>query len=111
VCRALKVMCAAADAERLELLKRASVAATWELVGGAITLDELVKQIDEWRPDVVVVDAALGPGAAERIRAAHRRARVVSVGPMAAADAVAALPEDVRSAILGISPPGGPIRV
>ena len=36
MCRALKVLCAAEGRERLAVLKRASVGARWELVGGAL---------------------------------------------------------------------------
>ena len=57
MCRAMKILCAAPDAESLRALKAAAVSATWELVGGAATSEELVRQLDDHAPDVVVVDA------------------------------------------------------
>jgi DNA-binding NarL/FixJ family response regulator len=110
VCRALRVLCAAPDAGSLRTLKGAVVSAAWELVGGASTAVELVKQLDDHAPDVVVVDAAL-PGVDVRtIRRAAPRIRVVSLGPLPGADGVANAPERVRDAILGLPPVGGPVR-
>jgi hypothetical protein len=86
------------------------VAATWELVGGASSLNELSGQLLEWRPDIVVAEAAMGPGALERIRTVRPEARLVVVGEAKGADAVAGSLEDVRDAILGIPKPGGPVR-
>jgi hypothetical protein len=110
MCRALKVLCAAADRERLGELKRASVGARWELTGGAASLEELHRQIGEFEPDVVVVDAALGPEALGVVRAVRRTARLVSLGSLPGADAEAAELDDVRAAILGLPRPGGPVR-
>jgi DNA-binding NarL/FixJ family response regulator len=109
MCRAVKVLCAAADPERLSELKRAAVAAEWELVGGAASLDELVTQLEERRPDVLVLDAGLGPESVVRARAALPSVRVVAIGPLAGADDVASL-DVVRTAILGLPRPGGPVR-
>jgi threonine dehydratase len=110
MCRALTVLCAATDRDRLGELKRASVAAEWELSGGATSLDELAAQVADLRPDVVVVDGGLGPGAAARAKQAKPGVRVVSVGPMAEADEQAGSLDDVRGAILGLPRPGGPVR-
>jgi AmiR/NasT family two-component response regulator len=105
MCRALRVLCAAPDRERLLALKRATVSAQWELVGGACSLDELVSQVDGVAPDVVVIDAGIGPHAASRVREHRATARIVSVGgPMRGADA------HVREAIMGVPPVGGPVR-
>ena len=41
MCRALKILCAAPDAESLRALKSATVSASWELVGGASTADRI----------------------------------------------------------------------
>lgn len=111
MCRALTVLCAAPDRERLSALKGAAVSAHWELVGGALTVDELVKQLDEFKPDVVVVDATLGPEAGALARDVRPGVRVVSLGSMPGADVEAAAADDVRAAVLGIPPPGGPVRV
>jgi hypothetical protein len=103
-------MCAAASAERLVELRRASVATTWELVGGATSIEDLVAQVDEWRPDVLVLDASLGPEAVTRARHARPGVRIVSVGPLPGVDEVASSLDELRPAILGLPRPGGPVR-
>ena len=110
MCRALKLLCAAPGQDRLMNLKRATVSATWELVGGAASLEELGDQVAGWRPDVVVLDASLGPEAVAAIRSELPRCRIVSVGAVEGADAVAPSLEHVRDTVLGIPKPGGPIR-
>lgn len=109
MCRAVKVLCAAAVPERLAELKRAAAAAEWELVGGAASLDEMVAQLDERRPDVLVLDAGLGEESVLKARAVLPAVRIVGIGPVAGADDVASL-EAVRAAILGLPRPGGPVR-
>jgi AmiR/NasT family two-component response regulator len=110
VCRSLRVLCAAGTDQRLQELRRAAVGAHWELVGGALSVEALGEQVAEWRPDVVVVDAALGQEAAAVARRARRTVRVVSVGTLAGADAQADSVDGVRQAILGLPRPGGPVR-
>ena len=107
MCRALKVLCAAPTAERLDALKRATVSARWELVGGATTAEALAAQVAEWEPDVVVVDASLGP---EAVRAAGTRRVIVADGEPGSPSvhAVSSM-EDLRSAVLGLPPPSGPV--
>jgi len=109
MCRALRVLCAAPDRARLDLLKRASVSAHWELVGGATSVGELEVQTAEWRPDVVVMEAALGGGAVRAVRATRPAARIVSVGPLAGADAQAGSLDGIRQAVMGVPRPGGPV--
>jgi DNA-binding NarL/FixJ family response regulator len=112
MCRALKVLCAAPDQDRLRELKRAAVSAVWELTGGARSLDELVDQLAELEPDVVVVDGGMPPDAVRRIREVRSRARVVGVGVgnVSGADAMASSPAGIRDAILELPPIGGPVR-
>ena len=110
MCRALKVLCAAPGTDSLRALKGAAVSVSWELVGGATTVDELVRQLDDHSPDVVVVDAALPGVEVGAIRQAAPRARVISLGTLDGADGVAHTPERVRDAILGLPPVGGPVR-
>jgi hypothetical protein len=110
VCRALKVMCAAPDPHSLRILKGAAVSVSWELVGGATTAEQLVKQLDEHAPDVLVLDAALPGVAIDAIRSAAPRTRVVALGPIAGVDGVADTPKGIRDAILGLPPVGGPVR-
>jgi hypothetical protein len=109
MCRALKVLCAAPSAERLAELRRAAVAAYWELVGGATSVQELARQVAEWGPDVVVVEASLGVEAVRVVRSGRGTVRVVSVGPLEGADAVASGLAEVRAAVLGLPRPGGPV--
>jgi DNA-binding NarL/FixJ family response regulator len=110
VCRALRVLCAATTAERLTELKRATTSAHWEIVGGALTTEGLVEQIDGSRPDVVVVDVELGPDAVRTVREALPAARILTVGgELEGADGWADL-DALRQAIHGGPPVGGPVR-
>jgi hypothetical protein len=109
VCRALKVLCAAPSRERLSALKRAAVSVHWELVGGALSVEELETQMADWRPDVAVVDAELLPNALSRVRALVPEARVITVGA-AGGDGEAASLDEIRDAILGLPKPGGPVK-
>jgi chemotaxis response regulator CheB len=109
MCRALKILCAAASPERLGELRRAAVSAHWELVGGAFSVNELVEQVELYAPDVIVVDGSLGPVAVDAVRGSHLSARVVSVGSLPGADATARSLEEVRDAIMGVPTPGGPV--
>jgi DNA-binding NarL/FixJ family response regulator len=90
-------------------LKHACVAAEWELVGGASSSSEMLRQLEEWRPDVLVIDAGLGEGAIARARSVRPGIRVVSLGALAGADEVAASLVDLRPSILGLPRPGGPV--
>jgi hypothetical protein len=110
VCRALKVLCGAGSHDRLLEMKRAAVSVHWELVRGATSLDELVSQVDESRPDVVVIDSALGPDAASRVRDRMPNVRILAVGgPLEGANASTDL-DGVRDAVLSLPPPAGPVR-
>jgi hypothetical protein len=102
-------MCAAGSPERLAELKRASVGSAWELVGGPASAEDVGPAIAEWRPDVLVVDAALGSDTVTVARAVKPNLRVVAVGSLPSADAEATL-DAVREAILGLPRPGGPVR-
>jgi hypothetical protein len=109
VCRALKVLCVAEDAEALARLKRASVSSEWELVGGATDEADAIRQLHEERPHVVVV---FGPyaGFVERALEAYPALRVVSDRAIRGSSAVVGVLEEVRGAVLGRSRPGGPVR-
>ncbi len=106
MCRALKVLCAADGRDRLLALKRATVSADWELVGGATSVAQLDEQLSTWDPDIVVLDRTLA-GAGEAIGRSHPRARVAAVGPGQDGGFVR---DEVRSAVLGLPRPGGPVR-
>ena len=110
MCRALKVLCAAPDTGTLTELKRATVSVHWELTGGATSIDELVKQLDDLTPDAVVIGAGFDDRAPRIVRERLPRARIVSVGrPLGGADAFADA-DGIRDAILGLPPVGGPVR-
>jgi hypothetical protein len=109
VCRALKVVCAASSPERLTALKRGAVSAHWELVGGALSANELEIQLVEWRPDVAVIDASLLPDAMARVGEVAPQVRVITVGA-GGGDQEAASPDEIRHAILEAPKPGGPVR-
>ena len=110
MCRALKVLCAAPDRDRLLELKRAAASVHWELVRGATRTDELVKQVDEVRPDVIVIDVALGADSAIKVRDRMSNARIVSVGGRLDGANATAEPATIKDAILGLPPPAGPVR-
>ena len=110
MCRALTVLCAAPGADALARLKRAAVSASWELVGGASSSQELLRQLGELEPDVVVVDASLGDVDVQEMRRARPGARVLSVGGLAGVDGEAVDLSAVRDTILGVPPVGGPVR-
>jgi DNA-binding NarL/FixJ family response regulator len=97
--------------EALESLKRASVGALWEIVGGAASAGELVRLLDEHQPDVVVIDARLGDEVITRVRDIRPAARIVSLGPSRGVDAEAATLDEVRSAVMAVPAPGGPVRL
>lgn len=99
VCRALRVLCAASDRSRLREVKLAAASAAWELVGGAVSLEELLTQLMEWRPDVVVLAAPGWADATRLTRATSPGTRLVVVDDLSRVkDAIAAAPR-----------PGGPV--
>jgi chemotaxis response regulator CheB len=110
MCRSLRVLCAASDPARLEELRRAVVGTHWELVGGASSVGDLRGQVEEWRPDVVVLDQALGKPGLEVVRQVSPSPRVVGVGSVPGADAEASTLEEVRLAIRSLPRRGGPVR-
>jgi hypothetical protein len=110
MCRALKVLCAAVTADRMAELKRATVSAHWELIGGATSLTELLLQVEAERPDVVVIHRGLGEEAVVSVRRLDQRVRIVGVGELPGADEIAESLASIREAIMGLPRPGGPVR-
>jgi hypothetical protein len=105
----MTVLCAAPGRRALGELKRATVSASWELVGGASSAEELLRQLDELGADVVVVDASLEGVDVAQLRRVRPGARVLSVGGLAGVDGEASDLSAVRDAILGVPPVGGPV--
>jgi chemotaxis response regulator CheB len=114
MCRAIRILCAAAEPSRLGELKRATVSAHWELVGGATSPEQLSEQLAEWEPDVIVLEAELGADAVLLARRLRPTSRVLVVGgaePLEGCDEAVELLGDVRPAIMGVQRPGGPVGV
>ena len=110
MCRSLKVLCVAPGPDPLGALKRATVSASWELVGGVADEADLLAQLTSWRPDVVVLQD-MGDEAVVLVRSTLPLARIVSVGvAVPGADAWAGKEDDVRDAVRGVPRPGGPVR-
>ena len=109
MCRALKVLCVASDAERLAALKRAVVSADWELTAGAIGGDAGLAQLEAEHPHILV---AFGDLEAFVREARHRFPflRIVTDREVPGASAVAVSAGDVRAAVKGLPGPGGPVR-
>ena len=108
MCRAVKVLCVAADPSSLEALKRASVSAEWELCPGATDLRSALDQIDVERPHMLV---AFGPFEDLVVLVSERLPgmRIVTDRETPGATAVAASLEEVRDLLRSQPRPGGPV--
>jgi hypothetical protein len=108
VCRAVKVLCVAEDADRLRSLKQAVVAAEWELTAGATDTASALDQIDVERPHAMVV---AGPFDELVALVADRfpGMRIVADRPLAGATAVVDELSDARAALRAQPRPGGPV--
>ena len=108
MCRALTVLCVAVDRESLMALKRATVAAEWELAPGATNETDALGQVDASRPHILVVF-----GSFERLVALCAQRfpgmRIVTDRDVPGVTVVAASVEEVRGLVLGIPRPGGPV--
>ncbi len=109
MCRALKVLCVAPDAEALAVLKRASVTAEWELVPGATSAEDALAQLAEGRAHLMVVS---GPFTelARRARAAYPALRIVADFEAPEVNVTVGSLEEIRGAIKAAPRPGGPVR-
>lgn len=102
------MLCVAPDRESLAALKRAAVAAEWELAPGATNEIDALGQLDAERPHILV---AFGPY--ERLVAlcAERfpGMRIVTDRDVPGATVVATSLEEVRRLVMGVPRPGGPV--
>jgi len=109
MCRAVKVLCVAEDAEGLRALQQAVVAADWELCPGATDTAAALDQIDVERPHALV---AFGPFEELLALVAERfpGMRIVTdhATTVTAAVVVDAMSE-ARAALRRQPRPGGPI--
>jgi hypothetical protein len=108
VCRAVKVLCVAADDASLTTLRSATTAAEWELTPGATSEAVALGLIDAERPHAVV---AFGEFAnlVTLVRERFPAMRIVTDRDTPGANAVASTREDVREVLRTLSRPGGPI--
>jgi hypothetical protein len=107
MCRAIKVLCVAGDADALAALRAAAVSAEWELTPGATSESDAIGLLDAERPHVLV---AFGPF--ERLVSLAREGfpaiRIVTDRDAPGATVVATSIDEVRALIKGPRP-GGPV--
>ena len=108
MCRALKVLCVAPDAEALAALKAATVAADWELCPGATDLRGALDQVDAERPHFLVVVGGFEDLVA-LVADRFPGMRIVADRDTPGATAVATSLSDVRGLLRGQPRPGGPV--
>lgn len=108
MCRALKVLCVAEDAQGLAALKRATVSAEWELAPGATTEADALAQLERERPHVVVAFGDQG-GFVMAARRAYPAIRIVTDRDLPGATVVATSLDEVRGALRALPRPGGPV--
>jgi len=107
LCRAVKVLCVAADEASLADLKRAAVGADWELTSGATSEEGALAQLED-RPHVMVV-WGLFPDLMQAARQLRPALRIVGSVGVIGADSVVESLDEVRGAIAGLPRPGGPV--
>lgn len=108
MCRAVKVLCVAEDADRLAALRAATVSAAWELTPGATTQADAVGVLDAERPHVLVAFGDFGRLVA-LARDRFPATRIITDRDTPGATEVATSLDEVRGRILGTRP-GGPVR-
>ncbi len=103
MCTAVRIVVAAAERERRLELRRASVAAEWEVVGEAADPEGAYREAVERRARFLVIDAsAAGPrpeAIVRRLRSTSPNAFVVGVGEVPGADVT--VPADALDGLRG----------
>lgn len=109
MCRAVKVLCVAADRESLTALVEATVAADWELTPGATNETDALALVASERPHAVVAF-----GDYLRLVALTRERfpamRIVTDRDAPGTSAVASSRDEVRGLLRELARPGGPVR-
>jgi collagenase-like PrtC family protease len=102
-CRASLVVCAAPHPQALLALKRATVAAEWEVSTGATSAEGALQQLEDHHAFALVVQEPV-PGLVTQARERFPDLRIVAVGEGSAdgADLVVGSADAVRAAILGL---------
>ena len=108
MCRAVKVLCVAADEGALAALRSAAVGADWELTPGAMTETDALGVIDQERPHAVVCFGDYGRLVA-LTRERFPAMRIVTDRDAPGTSAVASPVEDVRGLLEALARPGGPV--
>ena len=108
MCRAVKVLCVAADVEALGALRRATTAAEWELTPGATNETDAFGLIDAERPHAMVVFGGYGE-LVSMVRDRFPAMRIVTDRDTPGTSAVASSHEEVREVLRSLARPGGPI--
>ena len=109
MCRAVKVLCVADGDDRLAELKRAAVAAEWELCAGATTASEAAAQLEAERPHVLIVAGSFD----ELVASARERfpgLRIVTDRELPESNAVMTSLGQLRDIVRTTSRPRGPVR-
>ena len=108
MCRAVKVLCVAADDEALRALRLATMAAEWELTPGATNETDAFGLIDSERPHTMVVFGDF-EHLVSLVRDRFPAIRIVTDRDAPGASAVAPSRDDVREVLRSLARPGGPI--
>ena len=108
MCRSLIVLCVAPTDDELKALKRATVAADWELAPGAIDARGALDQIDAERPHMLV---AFGPfeDVVALVAERYPGMRIVTDRDAPGATVVAPSMAEVRDLLRSQARPGGPV--
>jgi hypothetical protein len=109
MCRAVRILCVASDEGSLDVLRRATVAAEWELTPGATTETDALAVIDAERPHGLVVFGDFDRLVA-LVRERFPAMRIVADRATPGASAVVHAPEEVRDVLKALARPGGPVR-
>jgi hypothetical protein len=104
----VKVLCVAPDEAALGELRRATVAADWELTPGATDEAGALGLVDVERPHVLVAFGDFEQ-LVTLVRERFPATRIVTDRAAPGASAVVARPDEVREAIRALARPGGPI--
>ena len=109
MCRAIKVLCVASDADSLRALRMASTTAEWELTAGATNETDALGVIDAERPHALVAFGDWEP-LVSLVRERFPATRIVTDRPTEGSDAVASSLDEVRDLLRASRRPAGPIR-